>query len=114
MLQITMCAVVLLVTALFKAGYEVESDAVALKTVFLIVHTNPPLLHIVMRLALITVESNAGLEQGSQIRIPLFQTSNTSQITLYANKFSQSNCQLSPIVCYVMHGATSVDMTEHL
>ena len=100
MLRITMCAAVLLVTALFKAGYEAESDAVALKIVFLIVPTNPPLLQIVMRLALITVESNAGLEQGSQIRIPLFQTSNISQITLYANKFSQSNCKLSPTVCY--------------
>ena len=72
MLQITMCAAVLLATVLFKAGYEAESDAVALKIVFLIVPTNPPLLQIVMRLALITVESNAGLEQGSQIRIPLF------------------------------------------
>ena len=57
-----MCVAVLLVTALFKAGYEVESDAVALKIVFLIVPTNPPLLQIVMRLALITVESNVGLE----------------------------------------------------
>ena len=47
-----MCVAVLLVTALFKAGYEVESDAVALKIVFLIVPTNPPLLLIVMRLAL--------------------------------------------------------------
>ena len=100
MLQITMCVAVLLVTALFKAGYEVESDAVALKIVFLIVRTNPPLLLIVMRLALITVVSNAGLEQGSQIKIPLFQISNISQITLYANKFSQSDCQLSSIVCY--------------
>ena len=103
MLRITVCVAVLLVTALFKAGYEVESDAVAQKTVFLIVRTNPPLLQIVMRLALITVESNAGLEQGSQIRIPLFQTFNISQITLYANKFSQSNCKLSPTVCYAMH-----------
>ena len=75
-----MCAAVLLVTALFKAGYEVESDAVALKIVFLIVRTNPPLLLIVMHLALITVVSNAGLEQGSQIKIPLFQISKISQM----------------------------------
>ena len=65
-----MCAAVLLVTALFKAGYEVESDAVALKIVFLIVPTNPPLLLTVMRLALITVESNAGLEQGTPLLEP--------------------------------------------
>ena len=65
-----MCVAVLLVTALFKAGYEVVSDAVALKIVFLIVPMNPPLLLIVMRLALITVVSNAGLEQGTPLLEP--------------------------------------------